>query len=180
MNIVTLGSSVPRYFSHFYTMSRFEEIWWRLIWVSYRSECSGPMRTGMNFTQKPLVYLPSRSTECCWHPSPWKRTPDANMLYTQWQKGDNWRFSCVGVERLNVGPFIPVVLQFAENLGRLLMRGLETVFRQFVGLLGRGVGPSQGLCLHRTAQHRKTRTESVPWVGLEPTIPVSKRPRPTP
>jgi len=28
-----------------------------------------------------------------------------------------------------------------------------------VGLLGQGIGPSQGLCLHRTAaQHRKTRT----------------------
>jgi len=27
-----------------------------------------------------------------------------------------------------------------------------------VGLLGRGIGPSQGLYLHRTAQHRKTLT----------------------
>jgi hypothetical protein len=31
-------------------------------------------------------------------------------------------------------------------------------FRQLLGLLGRGVSPSQGLYLHRTTQHRKTRT----------------------
>jgi len=29
-------------------------------------------------------------------------------------------------------------------------------FRHLVGLLGRGIGPSQGPYLHRTAQHRKT------------------------
>jgi hypothetical protein len=53
----------------------------------------------------------------------------------------------------------PVVIQFWENLGCILMRGFETVFvRQLVGLLGRGVVPSQGLYLHRIAQHRKTKT----------------------
>jgi hypothetical protein len=30
------------------------------------------------------------------------------------------------------------------------------IFRHFVGLLGRGVGPSQGLCLHGTGQHNTT------------------------
>jgi len=28
-----------------------------------------------------------------------------------------------------------------------------------VGLLGRGINPTQGLFLHRTAHHRKTRTD---------------------
>jgi hypothetical protein len=31
-------------------------------------------------------------------------------------------------------------------------------FRHMVGLLGRGISPSQRLYLHRTAQHKKTRT----------------------
>jgi hypothetical protein len=33
----------------------------------------------------------------------------------------------------------------------------KPLFRPLVGLLGRGVGPSQGLYLHRTTQHTKTR-----------------------
>jgi len=32
------------------------------------------------------------------------------------------------------------------------------LFGQFVGLLGRGIGPTQSLYLHRTTQHRRTRT----------------------
>jgi hypothetical protein len=32
------------------------------------------------------------------------------------------------------------------------------IYRHSVGLLGRGIGPTQGLYLHRTTQHRKTRT----------------------
>jgi len=31
-------------------------------------------------------------------------------------------------------------------------------FRHLVGLLGRGISPTQGLYLHSTTQHRKTRT----------------------
>jgi hypothetical protein len=34
----------------------------------------------------------------------------------------------------------------------------EPIFGHLVGLLGRGISPSQCLYLHRTAQHRKTRT----------------------
>jgi hypothetical protein len=34
----------------------------------------------------------------------------------------------------------------------------ESVFGHLVGLFGRGINPSQGHYLHRTAQHRKTRT----------------------
>jgi hypothetical protein len=42
-----------------------------------------------------------------------------------------------------------------------------------VGLLGQGIGLSQGLYLHRTTQHRKTHT-SMPQVGFEPVISVFK------
>jgi hypothetical protein len=35
---------------------------------------------------------------------------------------------------------------------------IMNLFRHMVGLLGRVISPSQGLCLHRTTQHRKTRT----------------------
>jgi hypothetical protein len=35
---------------------------------------------------------------------------------------------------------------------------LMNIFGQLVGLLGRGISPTQGLYLHRTTQHRKTRT----------------------
>jgi hypothetical protein len=31
------------------------------------------------------------------------------------------------------------------------------LFRQLVGLLGQGIGPTQGHYLHRTTHHRKTR-----------------------
>jgi hypothetical protein len=53
--------------------------------------------------------------------------------------------------------FPPVTLQFLKDLGRLTYRFLE-LFRHTVGLLGRVISPSQGLYLHRTTQHRKTRT----------------------
>jgi hypothetical protein len=42
--------------------------------------------------------------------------------------------------------------------GRLTYRRFLELFRHMVGLLGRVISPSQGLCLHRTTQHRKTRT----------------------
>jgi hypothetical protein len=49
---------------------------------------------------------------------------------------------------------------------------------QLVGLLGRGIGPTQGLYLH-TGQHNteKRRHTSIPPVGFEPTIPVFERPK---
>jgi hypothetical protein len=51
-----------------------------------------------------------------------------------------------------------VALQSLKELGRLThMRFLE-LFRHIVGLLGRVISPSQGLYLHRTTRHRKTRT----------------------
>jgi hypothetical protein len=49
------------------------------------------------------------------------------------------------------------------------------VTTQSVGLLGRGISPSQGRYLH-TQQHKHKRTQtSVPRVGFEPTIPVFER-----
>jgi hypothetical protein len=48
--------------------------------------------------------------------------------------------------------------------------------RQWVELLGLGISPSQGRCIHRTTQtHNKGRQISIPWVEFEPTIPVFKR-----
>jgi hypothetical protein len=40
---------------------------------------------------------------------------------------------------------------------RLLFQFLGSI-RHLVGLLGRGISPTQGLYLHRTTQHRKTQT----------------------
>jgi hypothetical protein len=51
----------------------------------------------------------------------------------------------------------PVALQSFKDLGRLTYRFLD-LFRHMVGLLGRVISPSRGLYLHRTTQHRKTRT----------------------
>jgi hypothetical protein len=45
--------------------------------------------------------------------------------------------------------------------------------RQSVGLLGRGISPSQGRYL--TQIQNKHRQTSIPWVGFEPTIPVFER-----
>jgi hypothetical protein len=52
-------------------------------------------------------------------------------------------------------------------------------FSQTVGLLGRGISPSQGRYLNK-GQHKhrinvNTHEASMPWVGFEPTIPASKR-----
>jgi hypothetical protein len=52
----------------------------------------------------------------------------------------------------------PVALQSLTDLGRLTYRRFLELFRHMIGLLGRVISPSQGLYLHRTTQHRKTRT----------------------
>jgi hypothetical protein len=51
-----------------------------------------------------------------------------------------------------------MALQSLKDLGRLTYRRFLELFRHMVGLLGRVINPSQGLCLHRTTQYRKTRT----------------------
>jgi hypothetical protein len=48
--------------------------------------------------------------------------------------------------------------------------------RQSVGLLGRGISPTQGRYPHRATQtQNKRRRTSMPWVGFELTIPVLER-----
>jgi hypothetical protein len=54
--------------------------------------------------------------------------------------------------------FSPVALQSLKDIGRLTYRRFLELFRHMVELLGREISPSQGLYLHRTTQHRKTRT----------------------
>jgi hypothetical protein len=50
------------------------------------------------------------------------------------------------------------------------------IYTQSVGLLGRGINPSQGHYLHRTTQTQNKRTQtSMPQVRFEPTIPVLER-----
>jgi hypothetical protein len=50
------------------------------------------------------------------------------------------------------------------------------IYTQSVGLLGRGISPSQGRYLRRTTQAQNKRTQaSMPLVGFEPTIPVFER-----
>jgi hypothetical protein len=50
--------------------------------------------------------------------------------------------------------------------------------RQSVGLLGRGISPTQVRYLHRATQpQNKRRQISMSWVGFELTIPTFKRPK---
>jgi hypothetical protein len=48
--------------------------------------------------------------------------------------------------------------------------------RQSVGLLGRGISPTQDRYLHRTTQtQNKGRQTSIPWVGFDPKTPALER-----
>jgi hypothetical protein len=67
------------------------------------------------------------------------------------------RIEKIGRTIFNFSP-PPVALQSLKDLGRLTYRRFLELFRHIVGLLGRVISPSQGLYLHRTTQHRKTRT----------------------
>jgi hypothetical protein len=53
--------------------------------------------------------------------------------------------------------FFPVALQSCKNPATSQIGGFLNYIRHMVGLLGRVINPSQGLYLHRTTQHRKTR-----------------------
>jgi hypothetical protein len=74
--------------------------------------------------------------------------------------------------------FFSVALQSLKDLGRLTYWRLLELFRHMVGLLGRVISPSQDLYLHRTTQHRKTRTNIQALSGIRTHDP--NRPRPTP
>jgi hypothetical protein len=52
-----------------------------------------------------------------------------------------------------------VALRSLKDLGRLTYGRFLKRFRHMVNLLGRVISLSQGICLHSTAQHRKTRTD---------------------
>jgi hypothetical protein len=71
-----------------------------------------------------------------------------------------------------------MTLQSLKDLGRLTYRRFLELFRQTVGLLGRVISPSQGLYLHRTTQHRKTRTNIHALSGIRTHDP-SKQPAKT-
>jgi hypothetical protein len=51
-------------------------------------------------------------------------------------------------------------------MGCFTYRRFLELFRHMVGLLGRVISQSQGLYLHRTTQHRKTRTNIHAWSGI--------------
>jgi hypothetical protein len=56
---------------------------------------------------------------------------------------------------------------------RIKSSGLLREIGNLVGLLWWGIGPSQGLCLHRTAQHQKTRAYTHAMSGIrshDPTV----------
>jgi hypothetical protein len=58
----------------------------------------------------------------------------------------------------------------------LLYTSVSQSYRQSVGLLGRGVSPSQDRCLHKTTQtHNKRRHIDIPRVGFEPPTPAFDR-----
>jgi hypothetical protein len=60
---------------------------------------------------------------------------------------------------------------------RIYFLKLMNLFGQLVGLLGRGIGPTQGLYLHSTTQYRKAQTHIHASIGNRTTIPVFERPK---
>jgi hypothetical protein len=66
------------------------------------------------------------------------------------------------------------------DLRLLLFFLFPNLFRHMVGLLGRVISPSQGLYLHRAAQHRKTRTNFHALSGIRTHDPVYEQSRPVP
>jgi hypothetical protein len=66
----------------------------------------------------------------------------------------------------DIPPPPPVALQSLKDPGRLTYTRFLKPFRLTVGLLGRVISPSQGLYLHKTTQHRKTRTNihALGWI----------------
>jgi hypothetical protein len=81
-------------------------------------------------------------------------------------------------DRPRESPPPPVALQSLKDLGRLTYRRFLELSRHMVGLLGRVIRPSQGLYLHSTTQHRKTRTNIHGLSGIRTHDP-SKQPAKT-
>jgi hypothetical protein len=92
---------------------------------------------------------------------------------------------------LGHGHFLPILFKCISNYPTNFLYWLYSplgpcplifsfmIILQTVGLLGRVISSSQGLCLN-TGQHKHrinayTHQTSVLWVGFEPTIPASER-----
>jgi hypothetical protein len=71
---------------------------------------------------------------------------------------DEIRLSNAAFWKQAMFPTYSVALQSFKDLGRITYERFLKLFRHLVGLLGRVINQSQGLYLHRTTQHRKTRT----------------------
>jgi hypothetical protein len=73
---------------------------------------------------------------------------------------------------LNKNSFIIIIIINSYGLGLVacsnseLLLKLRVTFRHLAGLLERVISPSQGLCLHSTAQHRKMRTNIHAFNGI--------------
>jgi predicted component of type VI protein secretion system len=73
---------------------------------------------------------------------------------------------CLGSNERSPPTLTPVALQALTDLGRLTYRRFLELFRHMVGLHGLVISPLQGLFLHRTTQHRKTRTNILALSGI--------------
>jgi hypothetical protein len=62
--------------------------------------------------------------------------------------------------------FTPWLYSPWRTLAALHMRGFLSFLKHLVGLLGRAIGPSQGLYLHKTAQYRQTRSNICVFSGI--------------
>jgi hypothetical protein len=85
--------------------------------------------------------------------------------------------ACMSVTFLGVSP--SQYLSLYVFTGLLLELGRFSIsqsYTQLVGLLGRGISPSQGRYLH-TEQHKQNKRTQIPmpWVRFEPTIPEFER-----
>jgi hypothetical protein len=77
---------------------------------------------------------------------------------------------------LSLPPYLSCCSHFGAGIS--LFHFILLILRVLVGPLGRGISPSLGHYLHRTTQtHNKCIQTSMPLVGFELTIPVSKRPK---
>jgi hypothetical protein len=83
-------------------------------------------------------------------------------------------------EQLSLALLVLLAVQPSFGPSPPLIFWSPNLFRHMVGLLGRVISPSQGLYLHRTTQHRKTRTNIHALSGIRTRDPVYERSRPAP
>jgi hypothetical protein len=85
-----------------------------------------------------------------------------------------------GKEKLHF--FFSLSPLWIRSIGLFQFRIISEIMnhRQTVGLLGRVISSSQGLCLHRTTQHRQMRTNIYALNGIRTRDPVYQRSRSAP